>query len=95
MRVMVNGMSIDVPDGSSVSVVNGQVTVGGKFLASCPPAAPVYVRVEGNAGSIHTQSGDATVTGDVGGGISTMSGDVKCGKVGGGVSSMSGDINHG
>jgi lipopolysaccharide export system protein LptA len=92
LRITVNGTTFDVPDGSSVSVINGQVVVGGRTMSSVPPAAPVYITVDGTCGSIQTQSGDVTVTGDVNGSVSTMSGGVSCGKVGGSVSTMSGRI---
>jgi hypothetical protein len=52
------------------------------------------IEVAGNVSNIHTQSGDVEVTGDVTGNIQTMSGDVDCANVGGSISSMSGDIKH-
>lgn len=52
------------------------------------------VTVTGDAGSIATQSGDVNIEGNVGGSVSTMSGDVDCGSIGGSVSTMSGDVKH-
>lgn len=93
MTVTVNGNVIEVPDGTSISVQDGKVVVGGSTRFTY--REEVKVEVNGPCGSVSTMSGDVRVTGDVAGYVKTMSGDVTCGKVSGGVSTMSGDITHG
>jgi hypothetical protein len=89
----VNGQTIEVPDGTSISVSEGKVVVGGSTRFTYRDE--VKVEITGNPGSVTTMSGDVSVTGSVTGSVRTMSGDVTCGPVGGGVSTMSGDIRHG
>lgn len=93
MRMTVNGVSIEVPDGSSVSVKNGEVVVSGESRFTY--AESVRVEVAGSCGSVQTVSGDVTVTGSVGGSIQTVSGDVQCGAVAGSVRTVSGDVYRG
>ena len=50
--------------------------------------------ISGNAKTVHTQSGDVDISGNVEGGVQTMSGSVDCGNIGGSVSTMSGSIKH-
>ena len=52
------------------------------------------ITIKGNAKNITTQSGDIELSGNIEGGVQTMSGDIECGNIGGGVNTMSGDIKY-
>ena len=91
MKITVNGESIEVPDGSSVSVSNGNVIISGSTRFTYRDE--VRVDIVGNCGAIQTVSGDVNVRGDAGA-IQTVSGDVTCGRVSGTVKTVSGDIRH-
>lgn len=93
MTVTVNGQTIEVPDGTSISVSEGRVVVGGATRFTYRDE--VKVDVTGVCGSVNTMSGDVSVSGHVQGPVKTMSGDVTCGDALGAVSTMSGDIRHG
>ena len=101
MGVMnINGRTYDVPNGASVSVVNGAVTIGGVAMDSYPKSAQVVVTVTGDVGSLDadgsvtvagmvkgdvTAGGSLTVGGSVGGSVAA-GGSVRCGDVRGSVS---------
>jgi hypothetical protein len=88
-KIIVDGKQVDLDGFGNDKVFNivveGNVDkVDGDFAS---------IEVVGDAGSVKTMSGDATVRGDVTGSVSTMSGDVRVkGAIGGNVSTMSGDI---
>lgn len=101
-KVTLNGMTIDVPPGASVSVVNGIVLINGTKAADYPPDAMVRVEVTGHVGELRA-TGDVAVSGNVTGAIKadgsvtvqggvghgvTASGFVKCGEVTGNVSAV-------
>ncbi|MGH2666042.1 hypothetical protein [Flavobacterium sp.] len=52
------------------------------------------ITITGDVKSVETQSGDVGVSGNVGGSIKTMSGDVDCQEVSGNISTMSGDVKY-
>lgn len=87
-RVFIDGKEIDID--KDQKVINIEITGDVKSLIvdSCDK-----VTVGGNVERIGTVSGDVRVGGDVGGSISTVSGDVRCGEIAGSVSTVSGDIN--
>lgn len=86
-RVIIDGEDL-TPDGKVINiVVEGSVE---KLEAD----ACQKVMVAGNAGSIQTASGDVEISGDVGGNVETVSGDVRCGSIAGSVRTVSGDIKR-
>jgi cytoskeletal protein CcmA (bactofilin family) len=89
MKIVVNGTTVEVPDGSNVSVIGDQVIVnngeGIKFSGN------LKIEVIGGLINLKTERGDVSVQGDIAGDI-TAAGDVSVGgKVGGNVDS-SGDV---
>lgn len=86
--VIVNGKRIDLKDEKEKEIT---VVVEGN-VEKLEVDYCHQVEVKGNAGNIHTVSGDVRC-GDVGGGVSTVSGDVHASRIDGSVSTVSGDIN--
>ena len=86
-KILVNGKDV-TPDSKEINI-----SVVGN-IEQLKVDACNKVSVEGSVTSISTQSGDVEVTGDISGGVQTMSGDVNCGNVGGSISTMSGDIRY-
>lgn len=74
MRVNFNGQSLEVPDGSSVSIVNGTITAGRDVIGCVVGNGNVVI--DGNPGSI-TAKYDVIVNGDVHGYVD-CGGSVQC-----------------
>ena len=91
--IRINGTTI-VTEGSSVSIVNGKVSVDGKMLDT-KDMPVINVTVTGDVKNIDADAANRIeVTGNVTGSVKTMSGDVQIdGNVGGNVSTMSGDVD--
>lgn len=104
-RIVIDGREFT---GSSISIVNGKVTVDGvvqdgELVGDVKidvygdvvklDAGSGNVTVSGTCGQVSTMSGNVQC-GDVHGNVKTMSGDVTCGAISGGASTMSGDIRH-
>lgn len=89
-KVFIDGKEASC-DGKDSKEIN--ITVNGN-IDELKVDACNKVLVTGDVFNIHTQSGDVDVSGNVKGGIQTMSGDVDCGDIGGSISTMSGDIKH-
>lgn len=86
--VIVNGKRIDLKDEKDKEIT---VVVEGN-VEKLEVDYCHQVEVKGNAGNIHTTSGDIRC-GNVGGSVSTVSGDVHASRIDGSVSTVSGDIN--
>lgn len=54
----------------------------------------VDVIVTGNCEFVSVQNGNVGITGDVGGDVDTVNGDIRCGSVHGSVKTVNGDIRH-
>ena len=83
--VIIDGVKKDTPLVGKIDVVvNGDINTldhkSGNIQAN-------------NVNSVKTISGDVVVNGQVGGDVTTVSGDVACGDVSGNVKTVSGDIN--
>jgi len=86
-RMFVDGKEVDLGNERTINVeVIGDIK--SLLVDSCEK-----VNVTGNVEKVGTVSGDVRVAGNVGGSISTVSGDVRCGEIAGSVSTVSGDIN--
>jgi len=94
-RMQVNGVDYDIPDGASVSVVNGVVLVNGSRTASVGSNRPVEINVYGNVEAVNADNGSVTVAGKVGGDVRTETGSVKCGDVAGSVKVGTGSVKCG
>ncbi len=95
MQININGSSFNVPDGSSVSVVNGVLTVNGS-PSGVEFTNELRIEVIGGLASLRADRGSVTVNGSVhgnvdAGGSATISGDVT-GKVNSGGSLTCGNI---
>lgn len=93
MKLIVNGVEVNAPDGGSVTVSGGTVVVNGSTVSTYRDE--VRVEVHGSCGTVRTVSGDVVVNGPVSGTVQTISGDVRCGAVSGSVQTISGDIIRG
>lgn len=106
-RITINGKTFF--EFGDISIVNGRVRIGGKDVTPDGKEIKISIvgdvdridvdmcdelTITGNAGSVHTTSGDVTISGHVHGGVQTMSGDVDCMDIKGSISTMSGDIKH-
>lgn len=96
--------------GDNVTIRNGKVIVDGKdHTPSDSKSISISIQgdlkdlsvdccnkvdIKGNVGTAKTVSGDIDISGDIAGGASTVSGDIKCGNIGGSVSTVSGDIKN-
>lgn len=104
--IVINGVTYS---GSSVRINNGKISVDGKpvevedkivnisvtgNIASIDADVIETLVVQGDAGSVKTQTGDVEIRGNVSGDVKTQTGDVKCGSIGGSVNTMTGDITH-
>lgn len=100
--------NVKIEGAQTISINNGKIYVNGKLREDLKSPS-IEVKIEDNVASVHTGSGNVSVTGDVTtintasgdvtckdvkGGVLTMSGDVTCGNIGGNVSTMSGNIYH-
>lgn len=100
--------NVKIEGAQTISINNGKIYVNGKLREDLKSPF-IEVKIEDNVASVHTGSGNVSITGDVTtintasgdvtckdvkGGVLTMSGDVTCGNVGGNVSTMSGNIYH-
>lgn len=90
MRVTVNGQTIDVPDGSSVSVVNGVVSING-IDTNLDARGVDKLVIEGAAGNIQADVASVTVRGNVVGNIAA-GGSVSCNDVHGSIAA-GGSVN--
>lgn len=98
-----DGGSIDINFVSNKEIsISGQSLICGKPIKSITIDGDVNISdidfpnivINGSVGSVHTSSGDITISGDVSGSVSTMSGDVSIkGNVAGSISTMSGDVD--
>jgi len=70
---------------------NIQITVEGNITTLDVDSCRV-ITVNGDVAAVKTMSADVDILGTVIGWVNTMSGDVNCGNVGGSVSTMSGNI---
>lgn len=77
--------------GSSISIVNGKVTVDGEAQDGSL-SGPVHVEIHGDVQSLENHAGNVTAHNV--GEISTGSGDVECGAVSGNIRTGSGDVCH-
>lgn len=104
--IIINGNTYS---GNSIVVSNGKVIINGKDVTPDSKEIYIKVEgnieelkvdscnkveIVGDVSNVKTQSGDVEISGNVGGSIQTMSGDVDCGNVGGSISTMSGDVKH-
>lgn len=74
--------NVKIEGAQTISINNGKIYVNGKLREDLKSPS-IEVKIEGNVASVHTGSGNVSVTGDV-----------TCGNVGGNVSTMSGNIYH-
>lgn len=87
-RIKVDGVDV-TPDAKDI-----RIEVAGN-IERIEADACNSISVTGDAGSVHTLSGDVNISGRINGSVQTMSGDVDCGgAIAGSVSTMSGDIRH-
>src|SRR4051794_2303956 len=84
MRVCVNGETIDVPDGASISVDNGVVTVTGRDGVQTLESDATKIVIHGNPGDVYAAKASIEVRGTVSGNV-TASGNVNCDDVRGSV----------
>jgi len=100
-KVKINGVEIEVPDGASISIVNGDVRIGGKTVGS---AKDNYLAIDitGNVMDVTVDQGDVSVAGTVrdvnAGGSVVVHGDVAGGiDAGGSVTceTVHGDVDCG
>lgn len=84
MKITVNGTTVEVPDGSSVSVVDNQVIVNGTRMDGVTFNNNLKIVVEGGLIHLRAERGSVTVNGDVTGSVNAV-GSVTCGNVGGSV----------
>lgn len=94
-KLRINGREYDIPDGCSVSVVNGEVRINGQKWDEYQQPAAVKVEVVGSVNVLHA-TGSVDVNGDVGAyvkadGSATVGGSVK-GSVTAGGSVQAGDV---
>ena len=89
-RFFINGRLFNVRGGSSISIINGKVLVGGRPIDDLKPVEGQYKIVVENGGTIESLETDCdvTVSGDVQGSVSAGS-SVSCRNVGGAVSAGS------
>lgn len=86
MKITVNGKVYDVPDGASISVTDGAVTVNGQKVPN-GVKQEIKITVEGGLANLRTEVGSVTVHGNVGhvsadGSVTVdgkVEGDVNCG----------------
>jgi DUF4097 and DUF4098 domain-containing protein YvlB len=81
------------PVGNDASTPHVYITLQGN-IDSLQVDSCNSLRVEGDCGTIKSNAGDITISGNVSGDVKTMSGDVRCGNVSGSISSMSGDVKY-
>lgn len=82
--IRVNGVTVECPEGSSVSVINGEVFINdvrNGDLSGAVNGATVEMRIDGNTGNINCNRGSVSVTGNVSGYVDA-GGSVNCGPVG-------------
>lgn len=84
MKVSVNGETIEVPDGASINLDNGVVTItsGGDVRQLTSDATKIVI--QGNTGNIYASQASIEVRGNVTGSV-IAGGNVNCDGVGGGV----------
>jgi hypothetical protein len=81
VKIVVNGTTVELPDGSNVSVVGDQVLVNGK-PTDIKFSNDLKIEVVGGLINLKTDRGSVVVHGDVAG-LVDASGSVQCGNVGG------------
>lgn len=104
--IIINGNSYS---GKNVVISNGKVIIDGNDLTPDSKSINIDVNgnineinadfcnkiyVNGDVGVVKTKSGDVGVSGDVSGGIQTMSGDVDCRNVNGPINTITGNIKY-
>lgn len=99
-KVTVNGTTVEVPSGTSVSVVNGKVYVDNKLVVQVSSGSSQTIRINSEDAFNITTDCDVLVEGDLNGsakckdlqcvsvgGSVTADGSVKCNNIGGSVKS--------
>lgn len=94
MKVTVNGTTVEVPDGASVSVVNNEIIVNGCKVDSAVFSNELKIIVEGGLINLKTDRGSITVNGDVKGNVDAGGSATITGSVGGKVDA-SGSVSCG
>lgn len=104
--IVINGKPYS---GNNIVVTNGKVTIDGKDetpetkeinisvegnIEKLKVDSCNVVSVTGAVTSVSTVSGKVKITGNVSGGVQTVSGNVDCGDVGGPINSVSGNIRN-
>lgn len=90
-KCMINGVEYDIPNGSSITVVNNIVIVDGKILNAENPAT-LKIEIHGNINELSCDK-DVVVEGDVG--WLTSKGSVQCKNVTAGSVEAGGSVNCG
>jgi len=105
--VTINGVTITA--GRSIKIANNRVIIDGEDVTPDAKQITIQVNgnverlnvdvcevvtIAGDAVSVQTTSGDINVGGNVGGSVSSVSGDIDCGSIAGDVSTVSGDIKQ-
>ncbi len=95
MKIVVNGTTVEVPDGSNVSVVDGQVIVNNRDNVKF--SGDLKIEVIGGLISLKAERGSVTVNGDVKGDVDAAGSVSVKGSVGGTVDASGsvtcGDVN--
>ncbi len=104
--ITINGKTYQ---GNNISVINNKVFIDGQDQTPDSKTINISIEgnvetlkvdvcdkvvINGNVGSASSVSGDIDIQGDVLGGVTSVSGDIKCGTIGGSVSTVSGDIKN-
>lgn len=84
--------NVKIEGAQTISINNSKIYINGNLREDLESPS-IEVKIEDAVNSIHTGSGNVSVTGDVTA-ISTSSGDVNCKDVKGWIQTMSGDITY-
>ena len=92
-EMIINGKNFRVPDGASVSILNGKVIVDGAIIEYESSSKILNIVINGTIEKVETTSADMTINGNVFS-AKTKSGDISVnGDVVGDISAVSGYIN--
>lgn len=84
-KIVINGIDV-TPNSKEITIqIDGDVETVNVDYAN-------RISVNGNVGKIKCTSGDVSVTGTVKNSVESISGNISCGDVGGNVSTMSGNV---